>query len=151
MKSTSETKKSDFADSANRKNLSQPAEAGFLIPDVGFEPNVFQVRAGRLPVGNQTSQFFANVYLNPLDHFIIEKLKCEAYLRYADDFILLSNDKSDLHLMKVEIENFLKENLALKLHPLRQRVAPVSESASFPPPILTPQNWGRRFSAGGAH
>lgn len=84
-----------------------------------------------LPIGNQTSQFFANVYLNPLDHFIIENLKCEAYLRYADDFILLSNDKSELHRMKAEIENFLKESLNLNLHPLRQRVAPVSESASF--------------------
>lgn len=47
-----------------------------------------------LPIGNLTSQFFANVYLNDFDHFVKEKLRCQAYERYVDDFVLLVNDKS---------------------------------------------------------
>lgn len=60
-----------------------------------------------LPIGNLTSQNFANYYLSPLDHFIKEVLRCVAYLRYVDDFVLFSNDKDQLWFWLHEIEKFL--------------------------------------------
>ena len=49
-----------------------------------------------LPIGNLTSQFWANVYLNGFDHFVKRELKCPAYVRYVDDFLLFSNSKQEL-------------------------------------------------------
>jgi retron-type reverse transcriptase len=69
-----------------------------------------------LPIGNLTSQFFANVYLNPLDHFVKEMLRCLAYLRYVDDFVLLSNRKAELWAWREQIAAFL-QSLRLRLHP----------------------------------
>jgi hypothetical protein len=55
----------------------------------------FEKRRG-LPIGNQTSLFFANVYFNPLDHFVLRELWLRLYLRYVDDFVLFRDDKKDL-------------------------------------------------------
>lgn len=68
-----------------------------------------------LPIGNLTSQFFANVYLNELDFFIKNELKCQPYLRYMDDFVLFSNDKAILKIWKKSIEKWLELKLELKL------------------------------------
>lgn len=68
-----------------------------------------------LPIGNLTSQFFANVYLDPLDHFIKETLRCLAYLRYVDDFVLFADSKAQLHLWLGQIALFL-EDFRLKLN-----------------------------------
>ena len=65
--------------------------------------------------GNYTSQWFANFYLQDLDHFIKEKLKVKYYLRYMDDMILFHRNKKELHKIKDKIEMFLKkEDLKLK-------------------------------------
>jgi len=69
-----------------------------------------------LPIGNLTSQFFANVYLNDFDHFIKEQLRCKAYLRYVDDSVTLANEKSFLHDVKWAMEDYLAD-LRLRLHP----------------------------------
>ena len=69
-----------------------------------------------IPIGNYTSQFFANIYLNELDQFIKRKLKIEYYCRYMDDFILLLKTKQECINIKKEIEEFLKNNLHLKLN-----------------------------------
>lgn len=66
------------------------------------------------PIGNFTSQWFGNFYLSFLDNFILHTLKCGAYERYCDDFMLFSNDKSFLNYCKKEIENFLDKELKLK-------------------------------------
>lgn len=68
-----------------------------------------------LPIGNQTSQFWANVYLNPLDHFIKRELKCKGYIRYVDDMLLFSDNKQDLWAWLKEISLFLSE-LKLQVH-----------------------------------
>lgn len=68
-----------------------------------------------LPIGNLTSQFFANVYMNRFDHFVKRELKCKHYARYVDDFILLHNDKEVLSQHKKAIETYLKKHLALSL------------------------------------
>jgi len=69
-----------------------------------------------LPLGNITSQLFANVYLNQLDQFVKHQLKVKDYLRYADDFILLSNNRDSLVQLVPIIELFLKSQLKLDLH-----------------------------------
>lgn len=68
-----------------------------------------------LPIGNLTSQFFANVYLNRFDHFVKETLRCKFYLRYVDDSVVLGNDKMYLWEVKREIESYL-EPFRLRLH-----------------------------------
>lgn len=81
-----------------------------------------------LPVGNLTSQFFANVYLNALDQFVKHTLKCRHYVRYVDDFVLLADDAAQLRLWQVQIADFLAATLALRckdaavLQPLCQGV-----------------------------
>ena len=68
-----------------------------------------------LPIGNLTSQFFANVYLNKFDHFIKRELKIKGYLRYVDDFVLFSDSKEELKEAKKRIDFYLKEYLSLEL------------------------------------
>ncbi|MEK7728837.1 MAG: reverse transcriptase domain-containing protein [candidate division KSB1 bacterium] len=69
-----------------------------------------------LPIGNLTSQFFANVYLDPLDHFIKEQLHCRAYLRYVDDSALFSQRKAELHAWREQVSVFTAEHHRIKLH-----------------------------------
>jgi RNA-directed DNA polymerase len=68
-----------------------------------------------LPIGNLTSQFWANIYLNRLDHFIKRELKCRAYLRYVDDMLLFSDNLEELHSWRSAIIAFLA-NLRLTIH-----------------------------------
>ena len=74
-----------------------------------------------LPLGNQTSQFFANVYLNPMDHMIVRNLRPGAYARYVDDFLLFSDSKEHLQEMHRQIREFLYR-FRLTLHPGKSRV-----------------------------
>ena len=68
-----------------------------------------------IPIGSYLSQFLANFYLSDLDHFIKEKLKCEYYIRYMDDIVILNNNKLTLHKILSEIFYFLnKDNLEVK-------------------------------------
>jgi retron-type reverse transcriptase len=68
-----------------------------------------------LPVGNLTSQFFANVYLNALDQFVKHTLKVRHYVRYVDDFVLLANSPQQLRDWQAQIAAFLQTTLQLKL------------------------------------
>jgi len=76
-----------------------------------------------LPIGNLTSQFFANFYLSPFDHFIKERLGCKAYVRYVDDFALFSNSKRQLQDWRSALARFL-ESYRLKLHPRHVQISP---------------------------
>jgi len=84
-----------------------------------------------MPLGNLTSQFFANVYLHELDHFIKHKLKAKYYIRYVDDFIILFNSKEQLGIWKEQIREFLKEELKLELHSDKSRVINLSRGVDF--------------------
>ena len=84
-----------------------------------------------MPIGNLTSQFFANVYLNELDYFVKNKLKCKYYIRYVDDFIILHESKEQLEKWKKEISNFLKEKLKIELHPQKSKIIPLSKGIDF--------------------
>ena len=82
-----------------------------------------------LPIGNLTSQFWANVYLNAFDHFVKRELKCHAYLRYVDDFLLFANDKKVLWFYKTAIEQRLA-GLRVAIHP-GAHPRPVTEGFPF--------------------
>jgi len=70
-----------------------------------------------MPIGNLTSQLFANIYMDPLDKFIKNELKVKYYIRYADDFVLMSHNREILINFLEKIDDFLKNNLKLSLHP----------------------------------
>ncbi|MEW6218904.1 MAG: RNA-directed DNA polymerase, partial [Thermodesulfobacteriota bacterium] len=82
------------------------------------------------PIGNLTSQFFANVYLNLLDQFVKHSLRCRFYLRYCDDFVLLAASRDQLLAWRAAIALFLASALALNLNP-RQRLAPAHGGIDF--------------------
>jgi len=84
-----------------------------------------------MPLGNLTSQFFANIYLNELDYHVKHDLKIKHYIRYVDDFIILHNSKKLLEIRKKEINDFLKEKLRLELHPDKSRIIPLSKGIDF--------------------
>lgn len=69
-----------------------------------------------IPIGNFTSQYFANIYLNELDHFIKEQLQIKYYIRYMDDFVLLIKDKETAKTLLIKIESFLTNHLKLTLN-----------------------------------
>lgn len=83
-----------------------------------------------LPIGNLTSQFFANMYLNGFDHYIKQKLGIKGYLRYMDDFLLFGNSKADLFEIRAKIVNYLS-GLRLRLHPRKQEIFPAKSGISF--------------------
>jgi retron-type reverse transcriptase len=83
-----------------------------------------------LPIGNLTSQFFSNVYLSPLDHFVQRQLGCRSYLRYCDDFILFSDDPTELRGWRGEVAHFL-DRLRLRLHPGKSRVRRTARGIRF--------------------
>ena len=83
-----------------------------------------------MPLGNWTSQFFANIYLDELDQFVKHTLHAKHYMRYVDDFILLHNDKSVLEEYHISIQAFVEE-LALELHPTKSQIIPLREGVSF--------------------
>jgi RNA-directed DNA polymerase len=70
-----------------------------------------------LPIGNLTSQFLANIYLDPLDHHIKERWCIPGYVRYMDDWVIFTEEKVDLLCVRPKIEEFLKERLRLRLKP----------------------------------
>ena len=74
-----------------------------------------------IPIGNLTSQFFANLYLDDFDHWVKETLRCPAYLRYVDDMLFLSNDKAELADWRAAVGERLA-GLRLRLHPNRGQV-----------------------------
>ena len=83
-----------------------------------------------IPIGNQTSQFFANVYLDPLDHFVKDRLEVGGYVRYVDDFLLFSDDKRHLAEARVKLIGLLA-SLRLRLHPTKNVIFPTSQGIPF--------------------
>ena len=95
------------------------------------EKSLFNAEKGKgLPIGNLTSQFFANVYLNELDQFIKHVLKIKYYVRYVDDFVIMHKDKEQLRTWLAEIKKFLAEKLNVMLKN-EVKVAPLSNGINF--------------------
>lgn len=78
----------------------------------------YEIKPGKaMPIGNLTSQLFANLYLDPLDKFVKHTLKAGYYIRYADDFVFLANNPSLLLGYLVELNRFINSELKMQLHP----------------------------------
>lgn len=92
--------------------------------------NNFEGNKG-IPLGNLTSQFFANVYLNELDKFVKHKLKAEYYIRYVDDFVILHKSRKQLEDWKEKINCFLKSELKLELHQDKTRIIFLKKGIDF--------------------
>ncbi len=84
-----------------------------------------------LPLGNLTSQLLVNIYMNEFDQFIKRKLKVKYYIRYADDFVVFSQDKTYLQNLISEISNFLEKGLRLKLHPDKVFIKTLASGVDF--------------------
>lgn len=84
-----------------------------------------------LPIGNLTSQIFANIFLDKFDWFIKKQLRIKHYFRYADDFAIVDQDPKYLESLIVLIGNFLNEELDLKLHPQKVEVRKFTQGVDF--------------------
>jgi len=84
-----------------------------------------------VPIGNLTSQFFANVYLDVLDQFVKHRLKCRYYVRYTDDFVLLNTSVEKLRFWQEKIKEFLESELKLELNARRTKLQQVSNGIDF--------------------
>lgn len=100
-----------------------------IIRSRGDEPGLW-LTGRSIPIGNLTSQFFANVYLNRFDHWLKEEVGARFYLRYVDDFIILGDDRSWLHGLIPRLETKLAE-FDLLLHARKRQVFPVTEGCTF--------------------
>ena len=84
-----------------------------------------------LPLGNLTSQLFVNVYMNELDQFIKHNIKEKYYIRYADDFVVLSNDRNSLLKVLCCIQEFLRDELKVALHPDKVFIKTIASGVDF--------------------
>jgi retron-type reverse transcriptase len=87
--------------------------------------------AGGLPIGNLTSQFFANLYLNELDHFVKHRLRMRYYIRYMDDFLIFSEVKPVLLNCKEILREFLRDTLKLRLHEEKTQIYETANGLKF--------------------
>jgi hypothetical protein len=88
--------------------------------------------AGRgLPIGNLTSQHFANLYLGELDHLLKDRFGIKGYVRYMDDFICFADSKKELWDLLLKIDNFVKQDLKIELKEKVTQIAPVYEGIPF--------------------
>ncbi|MBU4257662.1 reverse transcriptase/maturase family protein [Patescibacteria group bacterium] len=110
-----------------------------LFNQVPPDKSLFHIPKNQgLPIGNITSQFFANVYLNELDQFVKHRLKAKYYIRYVDDFLILHQDLEILNKWRRQINHFLQEKLALKLHPKKQKIYPINQGIDFLGYVIKP-------------
>ncbi|WP_370497182.1 RNA-directed DNA polymerase [Trichodesmium erythraeum] len=96
----------------------------------GDNPTTPVLRRKGLPIGNLTSQFLANFFLDSLDHFVKEKLQIKKYLRYVDDFALFSDHRETLTQARQKIEQNLTA-LRLKIHPIKTQIFETRHGANF--------------------
>lgn len=94
-----------------------------------------------LPIGNLSSQFFANVYLNTLDQFAKHQVRARHYIRYVDDFVLLHESPQWLHAAHQRIDAFLPDRLHARLNPSKTILQPVARGVDFVGHVVRP--WHR--------
>jgi hypothetical protein len=106
-----------------------PGSPGYPVPP---GKSLFGKRNERgLPIGNLTSQFWANVYLNEVDQFVKRRLRWRHYLRYVDDMILVSTDRDELARAGEEVARFLDERLGLALRAEGREPFPAARGVDF--------------------
>ena len=102
----------------------------FLIKII-LNNHVTEIEDKGMPLGNLTSQFFANIYLSELDHYAKETMQVKYYIRYVDDFVILSSSEKQLSDYREKINEFLITKLCLKLHPEKTRIIPMHRGVGF--------------------
>jgi len=102
-----------------------------LMATIIDHPLPEQIPGKGLPIGNLTSQWWANLYLDDLDHHVKDELGVKCYARYMDDFVILADDKADLHLLRADISSYLDRKLRLKLKDSGTFIAPVWQGIPF--------------------
>jgi len=93
-----------------------------------------------IPIGNLTSQLFANVYLNEFDQFMKHKLRTQYYVRYTDDFIIVDSNKSALENLIPVMQEFLSETMKLKLHPRKITLRKFGQGIDFLGYVILPHH-----------
>ncbi|MBI2627719.1 group II intron reverse transcriptase domain-containing protein [Candidatus Nomurabacteria bacterium] len=101
--------------------------------------SIFPARKG-IPIGNLTSQIFANIYMNEFDQFVKHKLKVKHYARYTDDFVIIASDKTYLENLISPVQNFLKTNLCLELHPKKIHITKHNRGVDFLGYVILPEH-----------
>jgi len=96
-----------------------------------LENHKTEIRGKGMPLGNLTSQFFANIYLNELDHYVKETMQVKYYIRYVDDFVILSHSKKELRDYQEQINIFLITKLCLELHPEKTTICNLKDGVGF--------------------
>jgi len=91
-----------------------------------------------LPIGNLSSQFFANVYLNELDQFVKHELRCRHYIRYVDDFVLMHESPQWLNEAHAAVAAFLPARLGARLNPTKTILQPVARGIDFVGQVVRP-------------
>lgn len=97
-----------------------------------------------LPIGNLTSQLFANFYLTPFDHYVKHTLGVRYYGRYADDFVIVHPDREYLRELVPLLERFLRDELGLTLHPRKRWLQHYARGVSFLGVFIRPRCGFRR-------
>lgn len=113
-------------------------DINWLIGNVIDSFNSEQSLSCGIPLGNLTSQIFSNIYLNELDQFVKHKLKMKYYIRYADDFLILTTSNRQHKDYLEAVEEFLRENLKLELHPKKISVRKLTWGIDFCGYIVLP-------------
>ncbi|MCK9186314.1 RNA-directed DNA polymerase [Candidatus Gracilibacteria bacterium] len=102
-----------------------------LLKEIIYSFTTVQGQKIGMPIGNLTSQIFANIYLNELDRFVKHELRAKAYVRYGDDFILVENDAEKLKIFRTKTIDFLKNNLKLKINPKSDKIIKPAHGLKF--------------------
>ena len=128
-----------FHDPTITPDIRSPANIMALVPEY---KSLFSTNGlFGLPIGNLSSQFLANVYMDVLDQFVDHQIKPLGYVRYVDDFILLHDDIEWLKDSQARIEAFLAERLAVRINPAKTVLQPVSRGIDFVGHVVKP--WRR--------
>ena len=118
----------DCVRDAQPKIQSQPS----LFAKLPADKSLFTAQKGKgLPIGNLTSQFFANVYMNEIDQFVKHILKAKYYIRYVDDFLILDSDIKNLERCRDKIGEFARDKLQLRVHPGKQFIRQIDSGVDF--------------------
>jgi len=107
------------------QNRQNPCGGGF------YETATNSRKGAGLPLGNLTSQLLVNIYMNEFDQFMKHKIKAKYYIRYADDFVIFSPDRTWLLGIIPMIRDFLKDNLRLDIHPNKISIGTVASGIDY--------------------
>lgn len=106
-------------------------DALWLFQEIIESFHVEETPGKGLPIGNLTSQVFTSIYLNEFDQFVKHGLRVKHYIRFADDFLLLSHRKKDLEELLPKLKSFLWDRLRLELHPDKVSLRPLHQGIDF--------------------